>query len=272
MYIRILAGILVLFLASFSLLAGQNEFKMITLKHRFAEDILPVVQPMVGESGTANAMDNHLIIRTTPDRMAVIEQVVSKLDVARRNIRIEISHENNLRTDDSRAAVSGRGHVGNGEIVIGNNPPRRSGARVEIGQGRSRTSQRGSEFVTVMDGAHAFIRVGQSVPYTQQWAVFTQRYAHLQQTTEFQDITTGFAVRPRSIGDEVEVQIMPRIARLNSSGFIDFEELATTVRLKPGEWFDLGGTMGSRDEVSRAILSSASTTASESTGLMIRVN
>lgn len=272
MHVRIWSAILILLFMSFSLVAGQNEFRMITLKHRFAEDVLPVVQSMVGPGGTANAVDSHLIVRTTPDRMAAIERAVAKLDVARKNIRIEISHENNQLTDGSRAAASGRGRIGDGEIVIGDHPPRRSGARIEIGQGSSRISQRGSEFVTVMDGANAFIKVGQSVPYTQQWAMFTQRYAHVVQTTEFQDITTGFAVRPRYIGDEVEVQIMPRIARLNSSGFIDFEELATTVRLKPGEWFDIGGTMGSRDEVSRAILSSASTTASGSTALMIRVD
>ena len=143
---------------------------------------------------------------------------------------------------------------------------------MEIGKSSSQISQRGGEFVTVMDGADAFIRVGQSVPYTQQWAVFTQRYAHIGQATEFRDITTGFAVRPRYIGDEVEIEIAPRIARLNSSGFIDFEELATTVRLRPGEWLDLGGTMSARDEVSRAILSSGSASASESTALMIRVN
>src|SRR3546814_215784 len=126
MHSRMSSGMLVLLLASFSLMAGQNEFRMITLKHRFAADILPIVQPMVGESGTANAMDNHLIIRTTPERMAAIEQVVAEFDVARRNIRIEISHENNMRMDESRAAISGRGRIGNGEIILGDRPPRRS--------------------------------------------------------------------------------------------------------------------------------------------------
>jgi type II secretory pathway component GspD/PulD (secretin) len=123
-----------------------------------------------------------------------------------------------------------------------------------------------------MDGASAFIRIGQSVPFTQQWAVFSQRYAHVAQTTEFQEITTGFAVTPRYVGDEVEVEVTPRIARLNSGGRIDFEELSTRVRVKPGQWFDLGGTMQGRDEVSRAIMGSGFNTSSRSTGLMIRVD
>ncbi|HZV61102.1 MAG TPA: secretin N-terminal domain-containing protein [Methylophilaceae bacterium] len=241
---------------------------MITLKHRFAEDLLPVVQPMVGPEGTANATNNILIIRTTPERLAEIEQVVSNLDVGSRNIRIEVSHDRSLQTEDRELSASGRGRVGDTEVVIGR-PGRRSGARIEMNRGSSRSSQQGSQFLTVMDGASAFIEVGQSVPYTQ---VFTQRYAIVQQTTDFQDITTGFAVRPRYIGDEVEVEITPRIATLNTGGFIDFDTLSTRMRVKPGVWFDLGGSMRSRDEVSSAILSSGSSNASESSALMIKVD
>jgi len=248
--------------------AGQGELKMITLKHRFAEDLLPVVQPMVGPEGTANATNNILIIRTTPERLAEIEQVVSNLDVGSRNIRIEVSHDRSLQTEDRELSASGRGRVGDTEVVIGR-PGRRSGARIEMNRGSSRSSQQGSQFLTVMDGASAFIEVGQSVPYTQ---VFTQRYAIVQQTTDFQDITTGFAVRPRYIGDEVEVEITPRIATLNTGGFIDFDTLSTRMRVKPGVWFDLGGSMRSRDEVSSAILSSGSSNASESSALMIKVD
>lgn len=251
--------------------AAQNELKTITLKHRFADELLPMVQPLVGPGGTANGMNNLLIIRTTPERLAEIEQVVNELDVMRRNIRIEVSHDSSLQSTDRRIAAGGRGRVGDTEIVIGEPGRRSQGARVEIGQGSSRISRQGSQFLTVMDGGDAFIEVGQSIPYTQQWAVFTQRYAQIQQTTEFQDITTGFAVSPRYIGDEVEVEITPRIARLGRGGGIDFEELSTRVRVRPGEWFDLGGTMAGSDEVSRAILQSASGTTTQSSSLMIKV-
>jgi hypothetical protein len=252
--------------------AEQNELHTITLQHRFADDLLPIVEPMVGPQGTASGMNNLLIIRTTPDRMAEIERVVAQLDVVRRNIRIEVSHASDLQSADRRLSASGRGRVGDTEVVIGDSAGRRPGTRVEIGQGSSRIQRQGSQFITVMDGADAFIEVGQSVPYTQQWAVFTQRYANIQQTTEFQDITTGFTVSPRYIGDEVEVEITPRIARLGRGGAVDFETLSTRVRVQPGEWFNLGGTMASSDEVSRAILQSGSSSAAKSSSLMIRVD
>lgn len=254
-----------------SLSAAQNELRTITLQHRFADDLLPIVQPLVGPQGTASGMNNVLIIRTTPERMAEIEQVVAELDVVRRNIRIEVSHDSSLQRSDSRFSASGRGRVGDAEVVIGNDRLRRHGARVDIEQGSSQIHRQGGQYLTVMDGGDAFIEVGQSVPYTQQWVEFTQRYTRLQQTTEFRDITTGFAVSPRYIGDEVEVEITPRIARLGRGGAVDFEELSTRVRVRPGEWFNLGGTMAGSDEVSRAILQSGSGSASTSSVLMIRV-
>lgn len=255
-----------------SVIAAQNELRTITLQHRFADDLLPIVQPLVGPQGTASGMNNVLIIRTTPERMVEIEQVVAELDVVRRNIRIEVSHDSSLQRSDSRLSASGRGRVGETEVVIGNDRSHRHGARVDIAQGRSRISRQGGQYLTVMDGGDAFIEVGQSVPYTQQWAVFTQRYARVQETTEFREITTGFAVSPRYIGDEVEVEITPRIARLARGGAVDFEALSTRVRVRPGEWFDLGGTMSGSDEVSRAILQSGFGTSAASSTLMIRVD
>jgi hypothetical protein len=99
-----------------------------------------------------------------------------------------------------------------------------------------------------------------------------RRYVSVQRTTEFVDITTGFAVRARSIGNEVEVEITPRIAKLNQQGFIDFEELSTVIRVNKGEWFDLGGTMQQNDEVSRAILSKQNNSQSQDNHLEIRID
>ena len=84
-------------------------------------------------------------------------------------------------------------------------------------------------------------------------------------------MTTGFAVRPRSIGNQIEVEITPRIAQLNKSGFIDFEELTTVVRVMRGEWLNIGGIMSQKDEVSRAILSKQSSRQSQDNQLSILV-
>lgn len=254
--------------------AAPTQFKMITLQYRFAQDVLPVIESMVGPEGKVSALDNHLMVTATPDQLAAIEQVIAKLDVARKTMRITVSHDDVLRAERSAAGVSGSGRVGDVTVGVGPNARRApdNQVNIDLDQRSSRYSTSGSQFVSVTEGEQAFIRVGQSVPYTQQWISLTQRHIHVQQSTQFHDITTGFAVRPRAIGGQVELQIMPRIARPGANGIVDFQELATTVRVSPGQWFDLGGIMQARDEVSRAILSERSTSGERSNQLMIRVD
>jgi type II secretory pathway component GspD/PulD (secretin) len=253
---------------------AQPALKIITLQHRFAQDLLPAIQPLVGEDGTASAVDNHLFIRAAPERMQAIEQVIATLDVTRKNVRITVSHTDTSQTQGSRAGVSGRVQAGDVEIQTSqgayNSVP--DGVRLDIDNRQSSNVRSGTEFVTVMDGERAFIRVGQSVPYTQQWVQLTRQYISAGQTTTFQDITTGFAVRPRYIGDQVELEITPRIASLNRGNVIDFEELSTIIRVTPGQWFDVGGSMQSRDDVSRAILSQRERSGDSSNHLRIKVD
>jgi hypothetical protein len=57
------------------------------------------------------------------------------------------------------------------------------------------------------------------------------------------DFATGFAVRHRSIGNQIELAITPRIAQLNARGFIDFETLTTTVHVTKVEWLNISDIM-----------------------------
>jgi len=258
----------------YCLCAQALEFKIITLQHRFASDIIPTIQPMVGDDGNVSGIDNQLLVRASPERMGMIEQIVATLDRARKNLRITISHEDIRQTKSNQAGVRGSARIGNADINLGR-PSRgydQDNLEIDIGQQQNAISQTGSEFITVSEGGSAFIRVGQSVPFTQQWLVWAQQYAHVQQATIYQDITTGFAVRPRVINGQVELEISPRISSLASGDVIDFQSLSTVVRVTPGQWFDLGGTMQTRDNVSRAILSGQESSGSQQSKLMIRVD
>jgi len=272
---RVLLGFLAVAVFPCIVYAGGGELKIITLQHQFPQEILPTVQSMVGEGGTASAVQNNLLIRTTPERMSQIEQVIATLDVEKSNLRITVSHDSSLRSQGQRFGASGTVRSGDAAIRIppsGSRGRQQDGLQLDMDEQQSDTGQRGSEFLTVLEGERAFIRVGQSVPFTSQWIQLAQRYRVIQSTTEYRDITTGFAVRPRLIGNQVELEITPRISQLNSSGITDFQQLSTVVRVVRGQWLDLGGTMQSRDEVSRAILSRSSAAQSGENNVMIRVD
>ena len=268
------ASLCFLFAMLFSVTAmAATEFKIITLQHRFADELLPIIQPLAGEDGVVTGMQNQLIIRTSPENMAEIEQVIASMDVARSNLKITVNRQNNLDSTQHGVDVSGRKRIGNVAISTNRYPRQaRDGVQIDIQNNSSTTKQNNQQLINVVDGEFAFIQVGQSVPFTQEWRTFTHRYTHIQRTTEFIEVSTGFAVRPRSIGGQIELDITPRIAQLNQQGFIDFEALRTVVRINKGEWFDLGGAMQQNDEVSRAILSLKNKAQTQNNVLNIRVD
>lgn len=249
------------------------QFKIVTLQHRFAEDILPIVQPLIDSGGTISGMQNHLIIRTSAENMAEIEQIIHTLDVARESFKITVSRQDYTQNSNSNTNITARKRIGNVEITTGDYPKnRQSGAHIQLNDSQSMTQSSIDQLINVTDGERALISVGQSVPFTQEWVTLTRRYISVQRTTEFIEINTGFSVRSRSIGKQIEVEITPRIAQLNRNDSIDFKELATTIRVNRGEWFDLGRTMQQKDEISRAILGWQKNSQSLNNQLFIRID
>lgn len=251
--------------------SAETEFKIFTLQHRFASDLLPIVGPMVGADGTANGIDNQLIVRAQPERMREIAAIVAKLDAVRTNRKITVSTSNDMQSQHERTEASGR--VKMGKVTVGNDRRARPNTgNVDIERNSSSTRQSSNQFINVLDGERAFIRVGQLVPFTQEWVTITRRYIQVDKFTDWREVTTGFAVRPRTLGNEVEIEITPRIARINNQGFIDFEELTTVIRTSLGNWVDIGGTMQQNDEVSRKILGSQNSSSQQKNNLSVKVD
>lgn len=254
---------------------AETEFKIITLQYRFASDLIPAVEPLIGAEGTINGVENQLILRTSPERMREIEALVAKLDTARVNRRITIKSGSRLQNEQTQVEAGGAVKVGK-VTVTNDRRAKPNTARVEAEQSSRDIQHDSQQFISVLEGERGFIRVGQIVPFTQEWITLTRRYMHIERLTDWREISTGFAVRTRTVGSpqnkQIELEITPRIARLDGHGVIDFEELTTVIRTSLGAWVDLGGTMQQRDEVSRKILGIAETSHSRASTLQVRAD
>lgn len=249
---------------------AATELRIFTLQHHFAQDLFSVVSPLVGEGGTVTGMNNQLIVRATPSQLIEIEAVIAEFDRPRVNRKITVQSNRSNQSTFNNTEASGNVNIGN--VRIGNSNTRDNRARIDVTRQTNQSQQNSQQFIQVVDGERAFIQVGNLVPFTQDWLLITQRYTQLNRTTEWMEITTGFAVRPRTVGNSVEVEITPRIRNLNSQQSIDFEELTTVVRANLGEWVNIGQTMQQRDEMSRKILGTQSGTQQDQSNLTIRVD
>lgn len=271
MQISRICGLLLLFLMQSAMAA--SEFKIFTLHHRFAEDIIDSVRPFVGNDGSATAIQNQLIIRASPQHMRDIETLVTQLDRTRQNFTVSVRYSLDAQTQNKSIAITGRQGLGKIETrtqAIAQDAP--DAIALSLENRKTNTQRQQQQVLRVIDGEAAFIQVGQSVPFSQTWVSLASQYQTLVRITEYVDLSTGFAVRARSIGDEIELRITPRILQLNTTGVIDFETLTTIVRVKSGEWLNIGGIMQENDAVSRAILAHQSTQNRTTSELIIRVD
>ncbi|OYZ68724.1 MAG: nodulation protein NolW [Methylophilaceae bacterium 17-43-7] len=259
-------------LLMFSLsVVAQTELKIFTLQHYFAKDLYDIISPLVGEHGTVTGMNNQLIVRTTPAQMAEVEAVIASFDVPRVNRKITVQSNRNNQSTFNNAEVSGNVNIGNVTIRNGRPVPDNN-ARIDVSRQQNQGSQSSQQFLQVVDGERAFIQVGKLIPFSQDWILITQRYTQITSTTDWVNVSTGFSVRPRTVGNQVEIEITPRLTKYNSQQSIDFEELSTTIRANLGEWVNIGQTMQQSDEVSRKILGSQSGTFEDKSDLTIRVD
>jgi hypothetical protein len=256
---------------------ADYPLKIIPLKHRSAEELIPVIRPMLGAGENVGGMQYQLFVRASDKGLRDIELLLAELDRARKNLKITLQQDVARNSGAISQGISGEGRAGDVRVIV---PSRRESGgrgglviggtqedslRYKITRSTGSSQDNNSQFINVLEGAPAFIRVGQSLPYAQRFLVFAGNRVVYGQDTQFLNVTTGFDVLPRLNGDRVELEIAPRLSFVGNGGIQDvrFQELRTTVSVKLGEWVELGGVISGRDEVSRAIFETASTQSGE---------
>ena len=264
---------------------AADEIHVIALKHRTAQELIPVIRPLLGPTDAVSAMDYRLLVRTSPKRLADVERVVQQLDVAQRNLTLTVRQGSQAENRGTSQGLSGEVSVGRDARVTlprGANDDR--GAVIEHQSGDARLryqtrTERGSasdertQTLRVQDGKPTYIRLGQSVPHVKRIIALSGRQLTVAQGVEYQNVVTGFEVLPRVQGERVQLDIMPRLSSLAdpASGLANFQELRTTVNVRLGEWIDLGAISGAGENVRRAIVESATAGSAEQRTVWIKV-
>jgi len=270
---------------SLACVAQAGELHVIQLKHRPAQELLPVIRPLLGPDDAVSAADYRLIVRTTEARRREVERVVQQLDVARRNLTLTVRQGSRAEMHDRSQSVSGEVEVGHdARVALPRRPADDRGVTVEHESGDARLRYEGretrgaardvrSQTLRVQDGQRAYIHLGQSVPHVKRILSLAGRRVTIAQGVEYQNVVTGFEVLPRVQGERVQLEITPRLSALAdpSTGLANFQELRTTVNVRLGEWIDLGAISGAGENVRRAIVDSAVSDRAEQRSVWLRV-
>ncbi len=234
--------------------AEQMVTEIIPLKYRMLDEIIPTLQPLVPPPGTVTGMNNQLVVRTTPDNLQAIRDVLAKLDKRPRKLMISVKQG---RWEDLRmylAEVTGSYKKDKVEVTAGNPAREGRGLNVSVeGDDGSRTNARvwssrgrddevGVQRIQVLEGQEAFIQTGQSVPVADR--SYGYGWRRPSGSVRYKDVSTGFRVVPVVNDDRVTLQISPHNARESRTdgGKFDYQAASTVVSGRLGEWMVIGGS------------------------------
>ncbi len=244
---------------------ARADVEVITLRYRNADQIIPILRPLVEPGGALTGMNNQLVIRSSSANIADLRRVLDTLDRMPRQLKISVRQDGETAASDRAASLSGRIGVGAG----GDANTRLRGRIVDSSRAHD---DRVTQTVQVLEGNVAVIRTGQSQPVSGRSVTRTPSGGIVvTDTTAYRDITTGFSVLPRVSGERVTLEINPQKDSPGPRGTVNVQRAASTVSGRLGEWIELGGITQSETRSSSGILSSSSSSRSDNRSIWVKV-
>ncbi|OGS92620.1 MAG: hypothetical protein A2Z95_07250 [Gallionellales bacterium GWA2_60_18] len=262
------------------------ELEVIALKHRNAEELLPIIRPLLDGDDVASGMNSQLILRTSPKRLTEIKKLLESLDVAPRRLRITVMQDVDSDTIARLTEVSGSIGIGKDARLSVPGSGDTSGLNVELGQGQDKlrarvTSTRSLENdhktqqLQVLEGNRALVRSGQSVPVAQRQVIQRPWGTEVIDSTQYQQVDSGFYVLPRVNGDRVTLEVGAQNDALVSGGSTypttRTQQASSTVSGRLGEWLVVGGTGQQNDIDDGTITTRSASRSQERRNVLIKV-
>ena len=276
---------LCLALGSSFLTAAEMTLEIIPLQFRNADEIIPIIRPLVQHGGTVTGMNNQLIVKTTAGNLMEIKQILAQIDKAARRLLITVKQDISGEINTHEHGVSGR--YSRGDVTVSSNNKRDNNrglvlsAEDEDGNNiryrnlstRSDIDDRNTFQVQTIDGKAAYIQTGQQVPIANRNAYVTRGGVVVRDTIEYHDVSSGFYVFPRVNGDRVTLLVSPQLSRVqpNQGGVFEFQNAETTTIGRLGEWMQIGGITQHFNTSDRENLRSTRQSGQEQRTILIKV-
>lgn len=237
---------------------ASQALQVIELQYRTAEEIIPILQPLVEEGGALSGQDYTLFVRTSSANLEQLRAAVKQIDRKPRQLRVSVRRATVEQM--RREGVSASGTIGRDTNVTIQGT--RSNERVEGG---------GVANVTVIEGNSAFISSATSVPVVTVVAGGGGRRPWGAAATGYRDLTNGFLVTPRIAGPTVMLDV-EQVAEELRDGAVQSQRLTTQLSARFGEWVRLGGIQESSSRQSSGIASRRYTTREDEQSVWIKVD
>lgn len=266
--------------------ADNTRIELIQLQGRTAEELIPLLKPVVEPDGAITGSGFRLIVRATDAQHAEIKRLLAELDKAPRRLLITVHMGALSQTEQDEQRLQLDKQAGDVSVGIGLPPVNDRGVYIgqqdstgSIAYQRSRTrslSDAGNrQQVRATEGYPSYIATGLDYPYPshiESW----QGFHGSQGGTigyDYKPVRTGFYALVRIRGDQALVEISPQKESLSSKyqGAVDTQHISTTVSGPLGGWIRIGETGISNDDRQRQATRSTTTRQLQTQPVWMRV-
>jgi hypothetical protein len=273
-----LIAALFLLLAAGGALA-QMSVEVIALKYRTAEEVIPMLQPMIASGGSLSGLRGQLVVRTTQANLAELRRVLASVDAAPRRLLISVAQDTAYDASRRGAEISGslRAEDNLRLTIPGSTGAPRDGVQARVYDSRSVDNVRVTQTVQVLEGRSAFIQSGAEGAFPQRRVVRSvvngRVVDQLVDDVQYRSADTGFEVTPRLAGDIVTLDVSPRREAFVQGvpGVVDVQRVVSTVSGRLGEWIELAAVSQERTSEREVILGRAGRTRTESRSVLVKV-
>ncbi len=274
-------------LAAVALLLGvttahASEMVVIELNSRTAEEVIPLLRPMLAPGGSISGLKDKLVIRTTAANLAELRAILAVVDAQPRRLQITVRQGASAQKRDLDVDISGsvgdddvrvtlpdsRAHTSRTTGADASDAQRQDdGIRVQASAANSAASRAAQQSVQVLEGNDAYIAVGQSIPVR-------GRSAAGGEYVEYRDVVTGFYATPRVNGDRVTVALATSSDTVHNrnKGSARIQRADTVVSGRLGEWIEVGSVSQSSEGRGTGIVWYRSEETSEARRIYIKVD
>jgi type II secretory pathway component GspD/PulD (secretin) len=276
---------LVLALVVYSGTVYAASIETIQLKNRPAEEIIPLIKPMLGPDDSISGQGFQLFIRTSDENLEQIAKMIARLDVAVKQLLISVfqGSERDLRAIGVSGGVEFQSDRVDASIGKTGGPSR--GADVQYStrnatvsgntlSTRGRLADNPVHQLRITEGTEGYIETGESIPYFSGGVWLGRHRGAVDAGVDYKDIHTGFYVLPRVHGEQVTMDVSPykQSRSKTQGGAIDTQRASTTVTGQLGVWLQIGGVTEQTSRSRTDIGSYSSTQSRNNAGIWIKAD
>jgi hypothetical protein len=214
------------------------------------------VRAVVGEEGSVvlDGANQRLLVVTTKERHALIADMIGKMNVPPKNVRIDVQFSGRSIDREKGAEVGVAGQVTRIEGIT--HTTIRFNPRVKDSTTQASSDVRQS--LVIASGREGVLCIGESVPYLEWLSDYGMRCGYIRAQLNWQEVGSLLVVEPIVMGDGpmIRVRLTPEISGLvaGSPYCVRFASVATEIVTTDGQTFQLAASDQNRDFYSKFLI------------------